>query len=46
LRTRSNSFPQQLIVTGNLDITGTAVTSIPEDAKIGGKVIGLPAKTV
>jgi hypothetical protein len=39
-------LPEQLIVTGNLDITGTEITSIPEDAKIGGKIIGLARKTV
>jgi hypothetical protein len=35
-----------LIVTGDLDLTGTEVTSIPGDAIIGGKIIGLPRKTV
>ena len=39
-------LPERLIVTGNLDITGTEITSIPADAKIGGKIIGLPRKTV
>ena len=39
-------LPEQLIVTGDLDITGTEVTSIPADAKIGGKIIGLPRRTV
>ncbi|MCP3463075.1 hypothetical protein [Bradyrhizobium sp. CCGUVB23] len=39
-------LPQGLIVTGNLDLTGTEVTSIPEDTKIGGKIIGLPRRTI
>ncbi|MGY3134586.1 hypothetical protein ACVWZM_005268 [Bradyrhizobium sp. USDA 4501] len=39
-------LPEGLIVTGNLDLTGTEVRSIPEDAKIGGKIIGLPRRTV
>jgi hypothetical protein len=39
-------LPEQLIVTGDLDITGTEVTSIPADTKIGGKIIGLPRRTV
>jgi hypothetical protein len=30
----------------NLDLTGTEVTSIPADVKIGGKIIGLPRRTV
>ncbi len=39
-------LPEGLIVTGNLDLTGTEVTSIPEDAKIGGKIVGLPRRTI
>lgn len=39
-------LPEQLTVSGDLDITGTEVTSIPADAKIGGKIIGLPRRTV
>lgn len=39
-------LPERLIVTGNLDLTGTEVTSIPADAIIGGKIIGLPRRTV
>jgi hypothetical protein len=30
----------------NLDISGTEITVIPSDAKIGGKIIGLPRRTV
>jgi hypothetical protein len=39
------TLPEGLSVTGDLDVTDTAICSLPPDIKVGGKLIGLGEKS-
>jgi hypothetical protein len=39
------TLPEGLSVTGDLDVTDTAICSLPPDNKVGGKLIGLGEKS-
>jgi hypothetical protein len=44
-KTKLRAFPEGLTITGNLDVTDTAICWLPPDIKVGGKVIGLDVKS-
>jgi Leucine-rich repeat (LRR) protein len=41
-----NSLPDGLTVTGNVDLTGTKITKIPKNFKVGGTFIDANGKTL